>query len=48
MHNVSRRRLLAAGLGVPAGAAVAVAAAYGLVAEGVLPGKYRMAEFQPK
>jgi hypothetical protein len=45
MHNVSRRRLLAGGLGVPAGAAIAVAAAYGLVAEGVLPGKYRIAKF---
>ena len=44
MHNLSRRRLLAAGFGVPAGAAVAVAAAYGLVSEGVLPGKYRLAK----
>ena len=36
--------MLAAGLGVPAGAAVTAAAAYGLVAEGVLPGKYRLAQ----
>jgi hypothetical protein len=35
--------LLVAGLGLPAGAAAAAAAAYGLVEEGVLPGKYRIA-----
>ena len=44
MRNISRRRLLTAGIGLPAGAAVAAAAAYGLMEEGVLPGKYRLAE----
>lgn len=43
MRSISRRWLLAAGLGLPAAAAVAGAAAYGLVEEGVLPGKYRVA-----
>jgi S-formylglutathione hydrolase FrmB len=44
MRSISRRRLLTAGIGLPAGAAVAAAAAYGLMEEGVLPGKYRLAE----
>src|ERR1039457_5717194 len=44
MRSISRRRLLAAGIGLPAGPAAAAAAAYGLMEEGVRPGKSRLAE----
>jgi S-formylglutathione hydrolase FrmB len=43
MQKVSRRAVLAAGIGV-AGVAAAAAGTYGLVEAGILPGKYRLAQ----